>query len=141
MEIGKEIEALGLYLRRQRVRYMETFGLKGIQAQLILEIADDPGISQDRLAAAVGVDKSNVARQLAILEACDYVTRRPAPGNRRKFCLTLTEKSRRLLPRLEKADQHWEETLLQDLSHWEINQFSSLLERIRTAAEDNHTAP
>lgn len=138
MEIGKEIEALGLSLRRQRVRYMENLGLKGIQAQLILEIADEPGISQDRLAAAVGVDKSNVARQIAILEACDYVRRERPPSNRRTFCLYLTEKSNRLLPRLEKADRQWEEMLLKDLSHWEVNQLSSFLERLRAAIDGTH---
>lgn len=137
MDIGKEIEALGQYLRRQRTQYMENFGLKGTQVQLILAIANHPGISQDQLAAAVGVDKSNVARQIAVLEACDYVTRQSDTDNRRKLCLQLTERSVRLLPRLEKADKQWEEILLQELSHWEVSQFSSLIARIRKVAEEN----
>ena len=134
MEIGKELENLGLYLRRQRSRYMESFGLKGIQTQLLLEISNQPGISQDQLAAITGVDKSNVARQLAILE--QYIERQPVPGNRRKFQLQLKERALRLLPRLQKAEEHWEQNLLQELSRWEVSQFSALLSRIRQAAEE-----
>ena len=115
---------------------MEQFGLKSTQTQILLEIGRQPGISQDQLSEVVGVDKSNVARQLAILEQMEYVERIPAPGNRRKFQLHLKDRGLRLLPRLQKAEAHWESILLQDLSRWEVSQLSMLLSRIRSATEE-----
>lgn len=136
MGIGRELESLGQLLRQSRSRCMEQFGLKSTQVQILLAVGKEPGISQDRLAVLVGVDKSNIARQLAILEEMDYVTRTPAPGNRRMFRLYLKERAQRILPRMEKAETQWEDALLQDLSRWEISQLSAFLDRIRQSAEE-----
>lgn len=135
MEIGKEIEAISRSLRRRRSRYMESLGLKSVHAKLLLDIADNPGISQDALSRLAGVDKSNIARQIAVLEQQDFVYRQPAPGNRRMLQVHLTKKSLFLLPKLQKTSQNWEEDLLQDLSNWEISQLSALLHRIRQSID------
>lgn len=139
MEISKEIEAISRSLRRRRSEYMESLGLKSVQAKLLLDIGDNPGISQDALAKSAGVDKSNIARQVAILEELGYLRRQPAPGNRRMLQLHLTDRSRLLLPKLQRATQNWEQDLLQDLSNWEISQLSSLLRRIRQSLDDPDT--
>ena len=136
MEIGKEIEAISRSLRRKRSLYMESLGLKSAHAKLLLDIADNPGISQDALARLAGIDKSNIARQIAALEGQDFVYRQPAPGNRRMLQVHLTQKARQLLPKLQKTSQNWEEDLLQDLSNWEISQLSALLRRIRQSVDD-----
>lgn len=136
MEIGKEIEAISRSLRRKRSLYMESLGLKSVHAKLLLDIADNPGISQDALARLSGVDKSNIARQVAALEEQGFVYRQPAPGNRRMLQVHLTQKAKQLLPKLQKTSQNWEEDLLQDLSNWEISQLSALLHRIRQSIDD-----
>ena len=136
MEIGKQIEAISRSLRRKRSLYMESLGLKSVHAKLLLDIADNPGISQDALARLAGVDKSNIARQIAALEEQDFVCRQPAPGNRRMLQVHLTQKARQLLPKLQKTSQNWEEDLLQDLSNWEISQLSALLHRIHQSIDD-----
>ena len=136
MEIGKEIEAISRSLRRKRSLYMESLGLKSVHAKLLLDIADNPGISQDALARLAGVDKSNIARQVAALEEQNFVYRQPAPGNRRMLQVHLTQKARQLLPKLQKTSQNWEEDLLQDLSNWEISQLSALLHRIHQSIDD-----
>lgn len=141
MEIGKEIEAISRSLRRKRSLYMESLGLKSVHAKLLLDIADNPGISQDALARLAGVDKSNIARQVAALEEQDFVYRQPAPGNRRMLQVHLTQKARQLLPKLQKTSQNWEEDLLQDLSNWEISQLSALLHRIRQSIDDGQDQP
>ena len=141
MEIGKEIEAISRSLRRKRSLYMESLGLKSVHAKLLLDIADNPGISQDALARLAGVDKSNIARQVAALEEQDFVYRQPAPGNRRMLQVHLTQKARQLLPKLQKTSQNWEEDLLQDLSNWEISQLSALLHRIHQSIDDGQDKP
>ena len=141
MEIGKQIEAISRSLRRKKSLYMESIGLKSVHAKLLLDIADYPGISQDALARLADVDKSNIARQVAALEEQDFVSRQPAPGNRRMLQVHLTQKARQLLPKLQKTSQNWEEDLLQDLSNWEISQLSALLHRIHKSIGDGQDQP
>ena len=83
MLISKNIAAIGRYLRRQRNRYMAPLGLKGLHARLLLDILEHPGISQDGLAQKAGFDKSNIARQVAVLEEAGYVSRRPSANDKR----------------------------------------------------------
>ena len=137
MQISKDIAAVGRYLRRQRNRYMAPLGLKSIHARLLLDILEHPGISQDGLAQKAGFDKSNIARQVAVLEDAGYIRRCPAANDKRTLELTPTEKTLALQPQLLSAMEQWEEKLLVSLSKEEKQQLSSLLEKLRTAAMED----
>ena len=135
MQVSKDLAAVSRYLRRQRNRYMEPLGLKSIHARFLLDICQEPGISQDGLAQRIGMDKSNVARQVALLEEGDFLYRQPAAQDKRMLCLYPTEKTRQLLPDLQQAMEKWEAALLQDLQEEEKILFARLLSRIRISAE------
>ena len=137
MQISKDIAAIGRYLRRQRNRYMAPLGLKSIHARLLLTILENPGISQDGLAQAVGFDKSNVARQIALLEEAEYVRRTPAPTDKRVLELTPTEKTLVLQPQLLTAMQQWEEELVAALTAEEKQQLTALLAKLRAVAVED----
>ena len=134
MQITKDLAAIGRYLRRQRTGYMAPLGLKGIHARLLLHILDDPGISQDRLAQLAGFDKSNIARQVALLEEAGYVERRSNPADKRVLELHPTQKTRALQPALLDAMEQWEAKLLRGLSREEIQVLSGLLDKLCAAA-------
>ena len=134
MQISKDIAAIGRYLRRQRNRYMAPLGLKSIHARLLLAILEEPGISQDGLAQAVGFDKSNVARQIAVLEEAGYVRRCPAATDKRVLELTPTEKTLALQPQLLAAMEQWEEKLVSPLTMEEKQQLGCLLAKLRAVA-------
>lgn len=134
MQISKDIAAIGRYLRRQRNRYMAPFGLKSIHARMLLDILENPGISQDGLAQKAGFDKSNIARQVAVLEEAGYVMRSPAASDKRVLQLTPTEKTLALQPQLLSAMEQWEEKLLANLTEKEKQLLTGLLEKLRTAA-------
>ena len=51
-----------------RTEMLAPLGLKACHASYLLEICGEPGISQDQLAQRLYINKSNVARQVAILE-------------------------------------------------------------------------
>ena len=60
-----EISRCGVQYRSDN---LAQFGLKSIHASYLTEICANPGISQDRLARIICINKSNVARQVAVLE-------------------------------------------------------------------------
>ena len=62
-----------------REKELKKFGLGGMHHTYILNICRQPGISQEALAKKIFVNKSNVARQLAILEERGFVTRTSSP--------------------------------------------------------------
>lgn len=137
MQISKDIAAVSRYLRRQRHRYMEPLGLKSLHARLLLDVLEQPGISQDGLAQKAGFDKSNIARQVAVLEEAGYLKRSPAAGDKRVLELTPTEKTLRLQPELLAAMEQWEEKLVANLTNEEKQLLAALLHKLRTAAMED----
>jgi len=109
--------------------------LKGYHAVYLIEISADPGISQDQLAQKLKVDKSNVARQVAFLEENGYLTRQPSPKDKRVQQLFATEKATCLVQPLRESTDCWEQQLFAVLTQEELDTLTSLLARLRTAAE------
>lgn len=137
MEISKDFAAVSRYLRRQRNRIMAPLGLKGIHARLLLDILEEPGISQDGLAQKAGFDKSNIARQVAFLEEAGFLQRRPDPQDKRVLQVYPTEKTLSLQPQLLGAMEQWEAQLLKDLTPQESKTLALLLEKVRIAAMED----
>lgn len=137
MQISKDIAAVSRFLRRQRNRYMAPLGLKGLHARLLLDILENPGISQDGLAQKTGFDKSNIARQVAVLEEAGYVVRRCSPADKRVLELTPTEKTLALQPALLEAMEQWEARLIRNLSREETQVLTALLGKLRLAAMED----
>lgn len=129
MQISKDLGTIARYLRRQKHMYMEPLGLKGLHAGFLADICREPGISQDGLAQRIGVDKSNIARQAAILEEKGFLYRSQGQ-DKRVLCLYPTEKTLALFPGLQSAMEQWEQTLLQDLTQQEKDQLNSLLAKL-----------
>ena len=137
MLISRDFAAIGRYLRRQRNRYMEPFGLKGLHARMLLDIAEHPGLSQDALAQKSGFDKSNIARQMAVLEEGGFIRRTPSAQDKRAMEVYPTEKTQALRPQLLEAMEQWEQKLTCALTEEEKAQLTGLLEKLRTAATED----
>ena len=94
-----EISRCGAQYRADRLAPM---GLKACHASYLTEICDCPGISQEKLAGRICINKSNVARQAAILEEEGFITRTPSPTDKRIMQLFPTQKTLDLLPRISR---------------------------------------
>lgn len=135
MQFSKDVALISKYFRQHRNRYVEPLGLKGIQARMLIDVCERPGISQDRLAQLMSVDKSNVARQVAALEEQGFLLRKPSGEDKRVLCLHPTQKTLELLPGLQAQTQSWEDALLGELTPEERTQLLSLLRRVRARIE------
>ena len=126
-----EISRCGVQYRSDN---LTQFGLKSIHASYLTEICAHPGISQDRLARIICINKSNVARQVAVLEEDGFVRRVPSEADKRVMELYPTEKTLTLLPQINQVLMCWENCITQDLSDKEKECLSTLLRKMSLRA-------
>ena len=126
-----EITRCGVDYRTEK---LAPLGLKACHASYLLEICDAPGISQDKLAQRICINKSNVARQVSILEENGFVSRQPCTADKRVMKLYPTEKTLEMLPQIQQIMNCWESCLTHDLTQEEMDTLSALLARMKSRA-------
>ena len=117
-----------------RADQLEPLDLKGCHASYLTEICANPGISQDKLAKSICINKSNVARQAAILEEKGFLTRVPSTTDKRIMELHPTQTTLDLLPQIAGILKCWEICITGDLTHEEKEQLATLLAKMKTRA-------
>ena len=140
-EIIRNVTEIVRCTSQYRTEYLAPMGLKSCHASYLTEICANPGISQDKLASIICINKSNVARQVAILEEDGFITRTPSTTDKRIMQLFPTQKTLDLLPRISRILTGAEEYLTQDLSAEEKVLLSKLVERLKDKAAywlENH---
>ena len=126
-----EISRCGVQYRSDN---LVQFGLKSIHASYLTEIAANPGIFQDRLAKIICINKSNVARQVAVLEEDGFVRRVPSAADKRVMELYPTEKTLEILPQINDMLMRWENCITQDLTEEEKELLSALMGKMSSRA-------
>ena len=126
-----EISRCGVQYRSD---YLAPMGLKSIHASYLTEICANPGISQDKLARLIYINKSNVARQVAVLEEEGFVRRVPSVADKRVMELYPTEKTLALLPQISQILSCWENCITCDLSEEEKDVLTALLRKMSIRA-------
>ena len=114
-----------------RQEELAALGLKSCHASYIYGVCDCPGITQDQLARRIFINKSNVARQLVILEEDGFVERRPSPEDKRAIQVFPTEKAHRAMPEIARIFRCWEDFVAQDLSAEERRCLTEMLAKMK----------
>ena len=117
-----------------RTEMLAPLGLKACHASYLLEICREPGISQDRLAERICINKSNVARQAVALEEGGFISRKTCTNDKRIMRLYPTEKTLELLPEIRQIMGNWSRYLTQDLSEEEREQLAVILSKMKDRA-------
>lgn len=128
-----EIVRCGMQYRNEQ---LAPFGLKSSHASYLLEICRSPGISQDTLAKRICFNKSNIARQIAVLEEGGFVRRKPGAEDKRVMELYPTEKTLELMPQIRQVLRSWRSYLMEGLSEDEIAVLDKALTSMRSRAGD-----
>ena len=128
-----EISRCGVQYRSDK---LAPLGLKSCHASYLTEICENPGISQDKLARRICINKSNVARQAAILEEDGFVIRTPSVQDKRIMQLYPTQKTLDLLPDIAPILSQWEACLTSDVSEEERAVLERVLARMKDKASE-----
>lgn len=129
--IISEIARCGVQFRNER---MKSLDLASRHVGYLLEISAEPGITQNRLSQRINIDKSNVARQVALLEEKGFITCTPSPKDKRVTKLYPTERTLEALPQINAMLEAWENYLTQDLPETDKESLTNLLARIKDRA-------
>jgi len=146
LSFGMLPKLLGHHLRRTQMAIFRHFadsigmveditpGLFG----MLQVIAANPGLSQSRLAEAMGVDRSTIVKVIAQLQKRGLVERTGAACDGRRYCLHPTALGWTALRRLETAILAQEQAFAAPLSAEEQRMLISLLSRLhRQNKEDS----
>ena len=140
-EIIRNITEIDRCTSQYRTEHLAPMGLKACHASYLTEICANPGISQDKLASIICINKSNVARQAAILEEEGFITRTPSTTDKRIMQLVPTQKTLELLPRISRILTGAEAVLTADLTPEEKELLEQLVSRMKDKAAnwlENH---
>lgn len=100
----------------------------------LFTICRNPGISQEKLARMIYINKSNVTRNLAVLEKNGYIERRPSEQDKRVMLVYPTQKAEETLPKLREIMRDWNNLVAADLTEDELEQLRDILSRIAERA-------
>lgn len=140
-QIIRDITEIARCGAQYRTEALAPLGLKACHASYLTEICAHPGISQDQLAARICINKSNVARQAAILEEDGFIVRTPSQADKRIMQLYPTQKTTDLLPSISPILRQWEACLTSGISEEERELLERLLSRMKDKASnwmENH---
>ena len=126
-----EIARCGVQYRSDK---LAPLGLKSCHASYLTEICENPGISQDKLARRICINKSNVARQVAALEEDGFVLRKPSEADKRVMELYPTEKTLELMPQISQVLMCWEDFIAEDITEEEKDLITALLMKMKARA-------
>ena len=96
-------------------RTLEPFGLRMITFTALALVVDNPDLSQTQLAGALAVERSNLVTIVDDLEGNGWITRNPAPNDRRSHALRATRAGRRLCEKAVAAVKAHEAKLMRGL--------------------------
>lgn len=118
--------------RCESIYRTEQFGeeLPGIFHSYILAICAKPGMSQDKLAKYLCLNKSNVARHLAKLEKNGYIERKVCAEDKRELLVYPTEKMHEIYPEVVRITREWNVLVAEDVSEEELNVFHKVLDKM-----------
>ena len=133
-DISRDITEIARCCAQYKVDMLSPMGLKGCHASYLSEICACPGISQDKLAQRIYINKSNVARQAAYLEEEGFITRTPSANDKRVLELYPTEKATALLPEVHAILQEWNQMLTHDLTEEEMDTVMRVLLKMQEKA-------
>lgn len=110
--------------------------LTGYQYTYIINICRNPGISQDKLSKTIYINKSNVTRQIGLLEQNGYITRKGSSYDKRVIEVYPTEKAYEVLPKIMNVLHEWNNYLVSDFTDEEKEIMQQLLKRMMDKAEN-----
>jgi DNA-binding MarR family transcriptional regulator len=139
VDFGPLDDSVGYLVRRAQVvvfqRFFKLFAeadVRPAQYSVLTVIERNPGLSQNQLAAALGIKKTNLVAMIDALEERGLARRLPTENDRRCHALFLTPKGGSFVARLHRLDATLDQQLTGALSAAERRQLCEALRRMAT---------
>lgn len=124
-------EAARVYLQRLE-KHARDFALQPMGCKVLLVLAENQGVTQQRLSELAMLEPVAMGRILERLETKGLVERRRRPGDRRARAVALTPKALNMLPILWRTVKESLSEALTGISTTEKRMLMSALRRVRS---------
>ena len=117
---------------RLRSRLREEFGITLPRFDFLAQLERAPdGLTMGELSQRMMVSGGNISGIATQLESEGLIDRSPVPGNRRTYCVRLTERGREQFVRMARLHEQWVIEMLGDLSLKEVDQMMHGLKKLK----------
>ena len=131
-----ELQRLTRCMRQYKGKLLKPYGIGSRSAQLLQYVHLIPDCSQETLAEKLMLDKSTIARRLAMLEERELILRTPNPADRRGQLLSLTPKGKKLLPVIQDVNKQWFDFLTEGEDPQELERMEQTISKLLQKAQD-----
>ena len=131
-----ELQRLTMCMRQYKNKLLAPYGIGCRSAQILHYIELIPDCSQETLAEMLMLDKSTIARRLAMLEEKGFLLRTPNPADRRGQLLSLTPKGKELFPVIQDVNKKWFDFLTEGEDPEELDRMERTLAKLLQKAQD-----
>jgi len=104
--------------------------LPGIYHSYVLSICRNPGLSQERIAKHLCINKCSVTRHLAFLEKEGYVERKASCEDKREILVYPTQKMLDIHPEVVGITRKWNELVAEGIPQQELEIFHNILDKM-----------
>ena len=115
---------------------LKSYEISARQCAYIITIAENPGITQDRLAELLYVNKSSVTRRLSCLEDKGLIKRELNSSDQRQMLVFPTDKAKLISTPIKNAYAEWDEAVISRFSGEEQELLQSLLQKMDIISEE-----
>lgn len=128
------LSQLGVYLADDFVHRLEPFGVEPRTYAVLKALIEDDGQSQRQLSVQLGIHRNVMVAVVDRMESQGLVKRMPHPGDRRAFAVTMTDKARELLPKLDAQGRAQEDEITASLTAAGRKEVLRFLQQMSAAA-------
>ena len=132
-----ELQRLTQCMRQYKNKLLAPYEIGTRSAQILNFVDLIPECSQEMLAEKLMLDKSTIARRLAVLEERGFLLRMPNPADRRGQLLRLTEKGQELLPVIREVNKKWFDFLTEGEDPEELERMEATLTKLLHKAQEH----
>lgn len=115
---------------------LKDYDISARQCAYILSVSNNPGITQDKLAELLFVNKSSVTRRLSCLEEKGLIRRELNSADLRQMLVFPTEKAIMLCGPIKEAFTEWDEAVVSRLTETEEELFQKLIAKVDKISEE-----
>ena len=131
--VGYNMKRAFMVISADLARTLEPFELRMHTFTALTLVADNPGLSQSQLAAAMAMERPNLVVIVDELETRGLITRDRVPTDRRVYALHITAEGARMLAAATRAAARHEAALLGAMPREEQAALVATLARIETS--------
>lgn len=127
-QMFKWLAILGRLSNQYADQRLQELNINSSHLAFLININNNPGITQDRLKTMIYVHPSNITRALDYLEKEGYITKETLTSDKRTNKIYPTEKANRVHEYIVKVAVEWESIITANMSQEQSEEFSKLLD-------------